>query len=139
MFFFRESLFSRVALFYLFELFMERYNFTVIINYHYYYTFLINSFSTMFRGRLSEHDRNLELTKISNRTQNGLNQGDTIQKQIESYTRKFEEEKRKLFRAQENHREILKDYQSKVHDLSTLKAEEGKVYTSNLTSKIKCL
>lgn len=93
----------------------------------------------MFRGRLSEHDRNLELTKISNRTQNGLNQGDTIQKQIESYTRKFEEEKRKLFRAQENHREILKDYQSKVHDLSTLKAEEGKVYTSNLTSKIKCL
>lgn len=36
----------------------------------------------MFRGRLSEHDKNLDHTRVTSGTRNGENQSDAIQKQI---------------------------------------------------------
>lgn len=53
----------------------------------------------MFRGSISEQEKSLDQTKLS-QTRVTETQGDTLHKEIESYTRKFEEEKRKLFRAQ---------------------------------------
>ena len=50
-----------------------------------------------------------------------------------------EEEKRKLFRAQENHREVLKEYQNQVTDLESMKTRKYKTETATLTAKIKCL
>lgn len=66
-------------------------------------------------------------------------QGDVLHKEIESYTRKFEEEKRKLFRAQENQREIMNDYQSQMSDLEALKTKKYQTEISTLNARIKSL
>lgn len=36
----------------------------------------------MYRGRLSEHDKNLDQTRLTNATRNLENQSDVLQKQI---------------------------------------------------------
>lgn len=77
----------------------------------------------MYRGSSSELDRSLDITKLSN-TRITQTQGDVLHKEIENYTRKFEEEKRKLFRAQENQREIMKDYKNQMADLEMLKTKK---------------
>ena len=71
----------------------------------------------MFRGSNIDNDKTLGFSKATSIARPFEPQGESIQKEIETYTRKFEEEKRKLFRAQENQREILKEYQNQVTEL----------------------
>ena len=58
---------------------------------------------------------------------------------METYTRRFEEEKRKLFRVQENHREVLKNYETRVEELEILKAKKYRTEVMNLNGRIKQL
>jgi hypothetical protein len=57
-----------------------------------------------------------------------------LQKEVEVYTRKFEEEKRKLFRVQENHREVLKGYQTQIDEFENLKAKKYRTEILTLNS-----
>lgn len=92
----------------------------------------------MYRGSSSELDRSLDVTRLSN-TRITQTQGDVLHKEIENYTRKFQEEKRKLFRAQENQREIMKDYKNQMADLEMLKTKKYQTQISTLNARIKSL
>ena len=51
-------------------------------------------------------------------------QTENLQREVDNYTRMLEQEKRRFFRVQENHREILKDYSERVDKLDSLKTKK---------------
>ena len=79
----------------------------------------------MLRGKNIDNEKILGLSKATH-VSKFETQEESIQREVDNYTRKFEEEKRKLFRAQENHREVLKEYKNQVSDLESMKTRKYK-------------
>ena len=89
----------------------------------------------MYRGKENEtfHHFSTSPSKLYE------SENETLQKEVETYTRKFEEEKRRLFRIQEGHRSVFKKYNSHLHELKTLKGKPCLEEVRNLKAKIKIL
>ncbi len=62
-----------------------------------------------------------------------------MERQIDNYTRKLEQDKRKFFRAQENYSEIKKQFDNKNKELETLKSKKNKSQLMTLKGKIGTL
>ena len=63
----------------------------------------------------------------------------TFEREIDSYTRMLEQEKRKFFRAQENRSEVEKEHSSKTKQLENLLSRNYKLETKKKQGELKIM
>lgn len=78
----------------------------------------------MYKGKKLEESSIIHKSFSSSLLSESTNQ--VFEREIDNYTRLLEQDKRKFFRVQENHNEVVKEYSKKVKELDILKGRQFK-------------
>lgn len=64
---------------------------------------------------------------------------ETLQREVDTYTRKLEQEKRKYFSIQDTFKNVTEEYDNEKNKLNLLKKENSKAHNVMLQAKVKNL
>ncbi|KRX06813.1 hypothetical protein PPERSA_11458 [Pseudocohnilembus persalinus] len=96
-------------------------------------------------NNISKISYNNSISKGPNQSQFGNssilqeNHSQTLQKEVDQYTRKLEHEKRKLYSIEETYEMTLKEYKQKKDELQNMKQKQNSLEQKQLLTKVKNL